>query len=88
MNIPSGIAISEPPMPRNRPPPELTELGRGTPIGELLRRNWHPIGLAADATDVPRKVRVLDEDISIGRGDVSQISGPVRCSSRAQASAP
>jgi hypothetical protein len=86
MNIPSGIAISEPPMPRNRPPPELTELGRGTPIGELLRRNWHPIGLAAD--DVPRKVRVPDEDISIGRGEVSQISGPVYCSSRAQASAP
>jgi hypothetical protein len=88
MNIPSGIASSEPPMPRNRPPQELTKLSRGTPIWELLRRNWHPIGLAADATDVPRKVRVLDEDISIGRGDVSQISGPVYCSSRAQASAP
>jgi hypothetical protein len=24
---------------------ELTEVGRGTPMGELLRRYWHPIGL-------------------------------------------
>ena len=27
---------------------ELTEVGAGTPMGELLRRYWHPIGLAAD----------------------------------------
>jgi hypothetical protein len=42
---------------------ELTEVGRGTPMGELLRRYWHPIGLVADATDIPRKVRVLAEDL-------------------------
>ena len=29
----------------------MTEVGPGTPMGELLRRYWHPIGLAADATD-------------------------------------
>jgi phenylpropionate dioxygenase-like ring-hydroxylating dioxygenase large terminal subunit len=46
---------------------ELTEVGRGTPMGELLRRYWHPIGLAADATDVPRKVRVLAEDLILFR---------------------
>ena len=23
----------------------LAEVGRGTPMGELLRRYWHPIGL-------------------------------------------
>ena len=38
---------------------ELTEVGRGTPMGELLRRYWHPVGLVADATDIPRKVRIL-----------------------------
>jgi hypothetical protein len=27
----------------------LTEVGRGTPMGELMRRYWHPVGLAADA---------------------------------------
>ena len=34
---------------------ELTEVGRGTPMGELLRRYWHPIGLIGDATDIPEK---------------------------------
>src|SRR5258707_13266304 len=46
---------------------ELTAVGRGTPMGELLRRYWHPVGLVADATDVPRKVRVLGEDLILFR---------------------
>jgi phenylpropionate dioxygenase-like ring-hydroxylating dioxygenase large terminal subunit len=46
---------------------ELTEVGRGTPMGELLRRYWHPVGLAHDATDVPRKVRALGEDLILFR---------------------
>jgi len=41
---------------------ELTEVGPGTPMGELLRRYWHPVGLSSDATNVPRKVRALGED--------------------------
>ncbi|MDM0043047.1 aromatic ring-hydroxylating dioxygenase subunit alpha [Variovorax dokdonensis] len=45
----------------------LTEVGAGTPMGELLRRYWHPIGLAGDATDTPRKVRVLGEDLILFR---------------------
>ena len=32
----------------------LTEVGRGTPMGELLRRYWHPVGLADDAGTKPR----------------------------------
>jgi nitrite reductase/ring-hydroxylating ferredoxin subunit len=50
---------------------ELTEVGAGTPMGELLRRYWHPVGLAADACDRPRKVRALGEDLILfrdGRG--------------------
>ncbi|CAA2105661.1 aromatic ring-hydroxylating dioxygenase subunit alpha [Variovorax paradoxus] len=47
--------------------PELTEVGAGTPMGELLRRYWHPIGLAGDATDTPRQVRVLGEDLILFR---------------------
>jgi nitrite reductase/ring-hydroxylating ferredoxin subunit len=46
---------------------ELTEVGAGTPMGELMRRYWHPIGLASDACDVPRKVRVLGEDLILFR---------------------
>jgi phenylpropionate dioxygenase-like ring-hydroxylating dioxygenase large terminal subunit len=53
-----------------RPPgyrAELTEVGRGKPMGELLRRYWHPVGLAADAGDMPRKVRALGEDLVLFR---------------------
>ena len=46
---------------------ELTEVGAGTPMGELLRRYWHPVGTSADATGTPRKVRVLGEDLILFR---------------------
>jgi len=36
-------------------------------MGELLRRYWHPVGLITDATDIPRKVRVLGEDLVLFR---------------------
>lgn len=45
----------------------LTDVGAGTPMGELLRRYWHPIGLTRDATDTPKKVRVLGEDLILFR---------------------
>ena len=45
----------------------LTLVGAGTPMGELLRRYWHPIGLAADAAETPRKVRALGEDLVLFR---------------------
>ncbi len=47
--------------------PLLTEVGPGKPMGELLRRYWHPIGLAADASGTPRQVRVLGEDLILFR---------------------
>src|SRR3979490_1473076 len=46
---------------------ELTEVGPGTPMGELLRRYWHPVGLATDAAHTPRKVRALAEDLILFR---------------------
>jgi phenylpropionate dioxygenase-like ring-hydroxylating dioxygenase large terminal subunit len=46
---------------------ELTEVGAGTPMGELLRRYWHPVGLASDAGERPRSVRVLGEDLILFR---------------------
>ncbi len=45
----------------------LTEVGAGTPMGELLRRYWHPVGLSADATATPRQVRILGEDLILFR---------------------
>ncbi|HEX2886391.1 Rieske 2Fe-2S domain-containing protein, partial [Vineibacter terrae] len=45
----------------------LTEVGRGTPMGELLRRYWHPVGMARDAGATPRTVRILGEDLILFR---------------------
>ncbi|MBX9946401.1 MAG: Rieske 2Fe-2S domain-containing protein [Reyranella sp.] len=45
----------------------LTDVGRGTPMGELLRRYWHPVGLAADAGATPRPVKVLGEELILFR---------------------
>lgn len=45
----------------------LTEVGRGTPMGELLRRYWHPVGLSADAADTPRPVKILGEELILFR---------------------
>lgn len=45
----------------------LTEVGRGTPMGELMRRYWHPVGLAPHATSTPRRVRMLGEDLVLFR---------------------
>ena len=50
----------------------LTSVGRGTPMGELLRRYWHPVGLVSDAT-VPRKVRVLGEDLVLFRNKQASV---------------
>jgi phenylpropionate dioxygenase-like ring-hydroxylating dioxygenase large terminal subunit len=46
---------------------DLVEVGRGTPMGELLRRYWHPVGLCKDAETVARKVRALGEDLILFR---------------------
>jgi len=34
---------------------ELTSVVRGTPMGELLRRYWHPVGLISDAAEPLRE---------------------------------
>ena len=46
---------------------ELTQVGRGTPMGELLRRYWHPVGLTSDASDTPKMVKALGEDLVLFR---------------------
>jgi len=45
----------------------LTEVGRGTPMGELLRRYWHPVGLSEDAGTTPRAVKILGEELILFR---------------------
>ena len=63
----------------------LTRVGPGTPAGELLRRYWHPVAVAAELTEEnPTKfVRVLGEDLVLFRdkkGRVGLLAD--RCSHR------
>lgn len=52
----------------NRHDPLLTEVGPGTPMGELFRRYWHPIAVSSDVTaDLPQRARVLGEDLVLFR---------------------
>jgi 5,5'-dehydrodivanillate O-demethylase len=46
----------------------LTRVGRGTPMGELMRRYWHPIAAVAQLDEAPaRPVRLLGEDLVLYR---------------------
>ncbi len=43
---------------------ELTQVSAGTPMGELMRRYWHPVAAAGELMERPTKpVRVLGEDL-------------------------
>jgi phenylpropionate dioxygenase-like ring-hydroxylating dioxygenase large terminal subunit len=42
---------------------ELTRVGPGTPGGEYLRRFWQPILLSQELQDLPRRIRILGEDL-------------------------
>lgn len=46
---------------------DLVRVGRGTPMGELLRRYWHPVALAEEATDTPRILHALGEELVLFR---------------------
>lgn len=53
---------------KGQPNTLLTEVGPGTPCGELLRRYWHPIATSAGLTsERPREVRIMGEDLVLFR---------------------
>lgn len=41
----------------------LTQVGRGTPGGEYLRRFWQPVAYVEELKDVPLRLRALGEDL-------------------------
>jgi len=67
-DIDQGTAYGRKPGTINR---DYTETGPGTKMGELLRRYWHPVALSSEATNRPKQIRVLSEDLILfryGRG--------------------
>ncbi|MBO4253322.1 Rieske 2Fe-2S domain-containing protein [Streptomyces griseorubiginosus] len=54
--------------PASRHDARLTEVGPGTPMGEALRRYWHPVASSSGLTsDLPHRVRILCEDLIVFR---------------------
>ena len=43
--------------------PELTETGPGTPLGEYMRRFWHPVCMTLELTDTPRFLKIMGEEL-------------------------
>jgi len=42
---------------------ELTHCGPQTPMGEYMRRFWQPVCLSQELTEVPKAIRILNEDL-------------------------
>jgi 5,5'-dehydrodivanillate O-demethylase len=52
----------------------LTRVGPGTPMGNLMRRYWHPVGTVADLDQDPvRPVRILAEDLTLFRSEAGEL---------------
>ena len=52
---------------------ELVDVEKGTPTGEMLRRYWHPFALTSDATDTPRGVTILGEQLILFRDGLDRV---------------
>ena len=59
-----GTAYGRPPQHPNH---LLTQVGPGTPCGELMRRFWQPVLASRNVTSRPREVRILGEDLLVFR---------------------
>jgi phenylpropionate dioxygenase-like ring-hydroxylating dioxygenase large terminal subunit len=47
--------------------PTLTHVERGSPMGEMLRRYWQPVCTADELGDLPKRVRIMCEDLVVFR---------------------
>jgi hypothetical protein len=54
---------------RQTPPPdyELTCVEPGSPMGELLRRYWQPVCTSDELGDLPKKIKLLCEELVVFR---------------------
>ena len=53
--------------------PEITETDPGTPMGEFMRRFWHPVCMSMELTDTPRFLKILGEELVAFRDGSGQI---------------
>ncbi|MDA1036034.1 MAG: aromatic ring-hydroxylating dioxygenase subunit alpha, partial [Chloroflexi bacterium] len=45
---------------------KLVRVGKGTPMGELMRRYWHPVAAVVELDERPTKsIRILGEDLVV-----------------------
>ena len=53
----------------------LTQVGPGTPAGNLFRRYWHPVALSRELPDgaAPLAVRLLGEDLTLFRDELGRL---------------
>jgi 5,5'-dehydrodivanillate O-demethylase oxygenase subunit len=64
----------------------FTKVGPGTPMGEMLRRYWHPVGCAETVTRKPQRVKLLGEELVLYRGDSgAPVLMQLRCAHRSLA---
>src|SRR5436190_6602799 len=64
LNVPYGAwHVREVPAPDSL----LTRTGPGTPCGEYLRRFWQPVAFVRELVDVPRRIRIMGEDLVVFR---------------------
>ena len=52
---------------------ELTHVGPGTPCGEWFRRFWQPVIFLAELQDLPKKIRILGEDLVVFQDRSGQV---------------
>jgi 5,5'-dehydrodivanillate O-demethylase oxygenase subunit len=65
---------------------QLTHVGPGTPMGELLRRYWQPVGCTERVTKKPQRVKVMGEEFVLYRGESgAPVLMQLRCAHRSLA---
>ena len=52
---------------------ELTRVGPGTPCGEYLRRFWHPVAQSRELKDLPKRIRIMGEDLVLFRDQSGEV---------------
>jgi len=52
---------------------ELARVGPGTPCGEYLRRFWQPVVVSSELGNVPKRIKILGEDLVAFRDGSDEI---------------